>query len=123
MDERKKQTNNNSLELILCTETCVRVLTKAVHEDTDMQRKMKTLYFRTTVNRRTLVGRAGRTYDDRVCAAAAFAACVAVVTRHPLKSPVPSSYMDPSSTKPEVVVVVVVCANGKAVPAVVMMNC
>jgi len=45
---------------------CVRVLTRAVHEDTDMQRKMKTLYFRTTVNRRTLVGRAGRTYDDRV---------------------------------------------------------
>ena len=86
---------------------------------------MKTLflYFRTTVNRSTLVGRAGRTNDDRVCVVVAFCACVAVVTRQPLKSPVPSSYMEPSSTRPEVVVVVVVWVNGRAVPAVVMMNC
>ena len=34
-----------------------------------------------------------------------FGACDEVVTKHPLKSAVPSSYIDESSTNPDVVVV------------------
>lgn len=77
-------------------------------------------HLRTTVNRKTFVGRAGRTNEDRVCVVV-FGVCDDVVTKQPLKSPVPSSYRDESSTNP--VVVVVVCVSGKAVPAVVIINC
>lgn len=77
-------------------------------------------HLRTTVNRKTFVGRAGRTNEDRVCVVVVFGVCDDVVTKQPLKSPVPSSYRDESSTNP---VVVVVCVSGKAVPAVVIINC
>ncbi len=76
---------------------------------------------RTTVNRRTFVGRAGRTNEERVWVVVLFGVCDEVVTKHPLKSFVPSSYIDESSTNP--VVVVVVWVRGKPVPAVVIINC
>lgn len=63
-------------------------------------------YFRTTVNRRTLVGRADRVNEERVCVVVVelFDVCEEVVTRQPVKSVVPSSYIDESSTKPDAVV-------------------
>jgi hypothetical protein len=77
-------------------------------------------HFRTTVNRRTFVGRAGRTNDERVWVVVVFDVCEEVVTKHPAKSVEPSSYIDEPSTNP---VVVVVWEIGKAVPVVVMINC
>lgn len=67
-----------------------------------------------------MVGRAGRTNEERVWVVVAFGVCDEVVTKHPLKSPEPSSYRDELSTNP---VVVVVWVRGKAVPAVVIINC
>lgn len=46
--------------------------------------------------------------------------CDDVVTKQPLKSAVPSSYIDESSTNP---VAVADCERGNAVPAVVIINC
>ena len=63
-------------------------------------------HLRTTVNRSTFVGRDGRTNDERVCGVV-FDVWDEVVTKHPLKSLEPSSYIDESSTNPVVVVVVV----------------
>lgn len=85
------------------------------------QRERKTNHFRTTVNRRTLVGRVERVNEERVCVVVVplFGVCADVVTKQLLKSPVPSSYIEESSTKP----VAFVCVSGRAVPAVVMINC
>ena len=63
-------------------------------------------YFRTTVKRRTLVGRADRVNEERVCVVVALLLGVweDVVNRQLVKSAVPSSYMEESSTKPVAVV-------------------
>jgi hypothetical protein len=69
-----KRKNNNSKAAPMYRRMCY----KPVHQDTDMQRSMKRktkgkrnehsffFHLRTTVNRRTLVGREGRTNDERV---------------------------------------------------------
>ena len=62
-----------------------------IEKKTNQSEKLS-YHFRTTVNRRTLVGRPERTNDERVCAELFDVGdVVVVVTRQPLKSPVPSS--------------------------------
>ncbi len=73
-------------------------------------------HFRTTVNRRTLAGRVGRTNEGRVWFSDTGDD---VVTKHPVKSVVLLSYIDESLVSPTDDV----WAIGRAVPAVVIINC